>query len=362
LDPIVIDTDSDTDTDPEKTPLSRPGRVGGNQVRKREDQNPGRRAGRQQGYALLTTMFVTVSFLCLAMMLFHPLGLEAGKDGDLHLADRNLHRYKQALFGPAADQCATTLVHYRGLYGDYPSSGGSGRDSFRYDPRLWSRTYGTTRTRDQEKGGIEVPQPYRFGADHFWSGYRGKGYIAILPADRWNGDTYGLEDGLASDEHPYHPVWGPFCQPRLSAGCGASVTPIKHSDAANYAGSKRLSVSFQYFAPEKIAVALKDFSPDRNTHALRLVLAGACNDRDNMYFEPAAGYPDIHADHRLYLFEQHLMGGLGFLSQNSGQKKLLIQVRTSPGAPWVTRDTRVMVFSPSEYENHRPRYRVNFYG
>jgi hypothetical protein len=310
------------------------------------------------GYALLTTMFVMITFLSFVFAFFHPLAMEAGNDGDFYMVDRNFNRYRQALFGAPVDQCPTTLAHCSSLYGDYPDIGTTGTSRYLFHRRVWARIFGTAVERSG--GDIEVPQPYQFTEDHFWSGYWGKRYQYILPSDHWNGDTYF--DISGQFDH-YFPFWGPHAQMRLSTVCGGSTWGVSFSNNADFAGIKALKYSATLKATPKVSIVVRDFSPERNTHALRLVLTGSANHAGNMYFEMDAGYPEAFPDHRLYLFEQDLGTGYGArLAQDTGQKKLTIQVQTSPGAPWVTRDTRTLVMSPSADQDIQHFFRVNFYG
>jgi hypothetical protein len=312
-------------------------------------------------------MFVMVSFLALALMAFHPLAKEAGKESGYYISDRNFQRHRQALFGAAVDQCPTVLTHCSGVFGDYPEIGGKARAKVRWHRFIWSRIFGYVRdTKSGDRGDIEPPQTYQFSEDHFWSGYRGKRYLYLIPSDHWNGDAYidDWPDGFTN----YHPFWGPYYQLTFGGVCGNGASGIDYSNAADFAEIKDRKINVKLGATDKVSVELKDFSTDRNFHNLRLVLTGSKNGRssegnnDNMYFELASGHPKIRMDHRLYLFEQDLGGGSTNLERDTGQKKLMIQVQEYSGAPWVTRDTRVIVLSPWDNKGSEPLFQANFYG
>ena len=305
----------------------------------------------ESGYVLITMTFVMVSFLSIVFLLFYPLAREARKDSGFYIIDRNDYRYRKALFGEVVDQCGTKLAHCGSLYGDYPYPGEGGTQQYLYHTRVRARIFGTLGAPNR----LEIPREYQFTEDHFWSGYRGKGYLNLLPSDKWGYDT--LYGGV------YDPFLQPYAAIYMKAICGGGAWGFSYGNYAKNAVIKGKCSSCTFMAPGRVIVELKDYSENRNSHELRLVLTGSNNASANMFFESESGYPEDYPDYRLYAFKQYLGGNYGTrLAADAGQKKLIVQVRKNPDDPWITRDTGLISLPTGESSAVRPIFRVNFYG
>ncbi|MGD8388450.1 MAG: hypothetical protein PVG49_14995 [Desulfobacteraceae bacterium] len=319
------------------------------------------RTGGQDGFALVTMAFFLVLLLSAALLASYPLVDEAKKDTTTHIIDRNDYRFRKALFGEAADQCGTKLVHSGGHYGDYLDTGNSGTKGYVYHGRVTARVFGTLGVATDLGGGnqVEVPEPYAYTADAFWSGYWGKRYLHPLPSDPW--DYHSIFSIWGSKGTMYNPFFHSYAAIYMPAICGGTL-PYR-----NFAkGVRGTSFVFSSIAPHGHAVIeVKDYSEDRTRHELRLITLGSgkfnTTTNENIFFREEQRTP--FADHMFYRFEQpDRSGEYNYTAENSGQAKLLIQVRDSIGGPWKTMDTRPLVFPPHFGETGIPRYWVNFYG
>jgi hypothetical protein len=319
-----------------------------------------------KGFALVTMVFFLVSLLSAALLACYPLVKEAREDTGPYIIDRNDYRFRRALLGEAVDQCGTKLAHSGGHYGDYGDTGNSGTAGYIYHNRVTARVFGTLGkphgTADDSGNQVEVPEDYAFTAEAFWSGYWGKRYLHLLPSDQW-------------DYHTIYPIWGsgvmydPFFQTYaaiyISAICGGGL-PYK-----NYAkGTLGTSYAFTSISPHGDAVIeVKDYSEKRTQHELRVITLGSGNCsstvNENIFLKEEERTP--FSDHILYRFEQPSeergrSWKYYFTAENSGQAKLLIQVRGNGSDAWLTMDTRLLVFPPCCGESGILRYQVNFYG
>ena len=318
------------------------------------------RRGRQDhGYVLISMLFIMVSFLSVVFLLFCPLIKEKREDSGFYIIDRNDYRFRKALFGEAVDQCATKLAHCGGFYSDYDDAGrtgsaGQGKSSYMYQSMVIARTFGTLGW-DAE---VEIPKEYHFTGDHFWTGYWGKRYLHILPADKWDYDTFyedlpGPTTAIGHDPFNRQPYAGTY----LSSLCGASQNTMAYKNFAK-------KTFFGFTVAEEVIIQVKDYSEGRIDHQLRLVTIGSKNHPGgifpgNMFFETLT-FSNGHG-YILYTFRQDRTQGGGTAAEGTGQKKLIIQIKNSDDS-WITRDTRLISLPPDVGTGGRVIFMVNFYG
>ena len=312
----------------------------------------------ERGYALITMTFIMVTFLSVVLLVSYPLVKEARDQTASYIVDRNDYRFRKALFGEAVDQCGTKLAHQGGHYSDYPDSGGFGTKRYYYQTRVTARVFGTLGYPNR----VEVPEDYEYMANTFWAGYWGKRYLHILPGDKWDYVTLYSDLGNISFDL-YAPFRQPYASVFIASICGGIAT------YNNFAKGKLESYSsFEYFRYGNVSVEVKDYSKNATYHELRLITVGASNyyfskADQNIFFERVEG-PTHFSDYLFYEFKQLRCGGSSSTTaQNSGQKKLTIQVKVDGSDSWTTMDTKVIVL-PVNVGNGSGRliYRVNFYG
>ena len=122
-------------------------------------------------------------------------------------------------------------------------------------------------------------------------------------------------------------------------------------------------------------VKVKDYSENKTQHELRLITIGSGNyynvDKrgkvtENIFFK-RVNKDTQSADYILYEFEQLRSSKSSKTAENSGQKKLIIQVMEEGSDSWLTMDTNLLVCPPS-YKcstgdtGTKLTFIVNFYG
>ncbi len=296
------------------------------------------------GYAILTLSFMMVTFISLVLIAYYPLYIMIRGDSGRYIAERNDYRFRKALFGETVDQCGTKLLYSGGLYSDDNSVGGKGTKSYVYQTRVVRRLYGTFggNVSDSINKGWKAmwrPADYAFQDSSFWSGYRGKRYLPVLPSDKWDYTTvYGNRAADNDDIWPFTP-YRPFRQPyaciRMSATCG---------DTGGYSNTARgveRSLGFSLGNYERLFIHLKDYSNNRQEHDIRLILIGSedgAPDRHFFYVPDSTAF----GDYILYDFQQACrLSGISSLAAQTGQKKLMIQIKDNN--EWITKDTRLLV-------------------
>ena len=323
---------------------------------------------KENGYVLITTLFILVSFLSAILLASYPLFKEVRGDSDAYIIDRNDYRFRKAYFGDFVDQCATKLSHCGGLHSDYPDSGQSGTDRYIRQTRIIARYLGTL----GQPRLIEIPVKFEYTADTFWRGYWGKRYLHILPSDDWDYNTIypetlqnknevnkvNIDHRFYNPYRPYSSQWSADIS--MSSACGGGSWGYSY---ANFAKMELgYSPGMTYKGYEIPCVEIKDYSSQKDSHSLRVVTVGSTNRKQNMYFE----CNDIKdcSDYILYKYELvDIKGSLAVNpASNTGQKKLLIQVRENGSDSWVTRDTKLIIFSLRTSRHNSMIFGINFYG
>ncbi len=328
----------------------------------------------EKGFAVVTTVFIMVSFLSVALLVSYPLVKAVRNHSANYLAERDDYRMKKALFGEMVDQCGTRLSHTRGLYGDYPGwgihsgqGGGGGKDSRNHEAWPMSRRclgYGT-------RAGIAEPEDYKF-ADGFWSGYHGKRYVRRLPVDEWGYKAYrpfGRPVYVTKEESKeevarYDDILTNFY---LSNACGGGVSYTNYTKRWN-----AVVESFSVMPFRRTLVDVKDYSRNRQAHDLDLTTTGSqTRTRSKFFFSLREGFPQEKNNYTLYRFELYDENHTDLpnhLYSLIGQRKLMILVKEN--GRWTVRDTKVLVNPPNSNFNgvinylrtSLKIYRINFYG
>lgn len=320
-----------------------------------------------KGYALISMTFILVSFLSVVLLVCYPLFKEAKEASASYIIDRNDYRFRKAMFGEVVDQCGTKLVHQGGHYSDYDDGGRFGTKLYYYHARVTARLFGTLGYVDKDLGleEMEVPKDYKYTADTFWAGYWGKRFLHILPSDKWDYTT--LYEKLGNYQYNlYTPYRQPYASIFTASVCGGII------GYKNFAkGCLEDYTNFKYCTYETVFVKVKDYSEKKTQHELRLITIGSGNyyekeGEQNIFFE-RVDKDTQSADYVLYEFEQIRSGKSSKTAQDSGQKKLIIQVKEDASDSWITMDTILLVCPPcykcsTGSTGTRLTFMVNFYG
>ncbi len=335
----------------------------------------------EKGVAVITTVFIMVSFLSAALLVTYPLNKAVKDHSEDYNNDRYDYRAKKAMFGELTDQCGTKLTHVRSFYGDYPgwgihagAGGGGGRASRNYEAWYMSRRcfgFGT-------RVGIVVPEDYKF-ADGFWSGYHGKRYVRRLPIDNWGYNPNPAPKGEKEEGSYYRPFGRPPYDPNfynlyIQSACSGG---LDYNDYAKQVNFKHLHLNMEIYT--KTVVDIRDYRENAktlDTDDLNLASVGALNITGTIYFdlvkrENKQGYV-------LYRFMQQIpeTNSVRKIYSVVGQKKLMILVREN--GRWRVRQTKILAQPVSVYPQRSQQdqtnmgmgnmrealktYRINFYG
>ena len=291
------------------------------------------------GYAILALSFMMVTFISLVLIAYYPLYIMIRGDSGRYIAERNDYRFRKALFGETVDQCGTKLLYCGGLYSDDDNPGAKGTKSYIYQTRVVRRLYGTfgrsvSTVVGEGREVIRRPADYAFQDSSFWSGYRGKRYLPVLPSDKWDYTTVYNMDGKGHFT-PYRPFRQPYAHIQMSAAC-ASVGMYLNAGR----GVDRIGFKLQNYT--KLFINLKDYSNNRQKHDIRLIQIGSEDTISARHFfrmpDPCATFDD----YILYDFQQsQRIDGVSGLAAETGQKKLMIQIKDNN--EWITKDTRLLV-------------------
>lgn len=305
----------------------------------------------ERGYALIAMVFILVSFISVVFLVSYPLIKEARDETGSYIADRNDYRFRKALFGEMVDQCCTKLAHCGGFFSDYTWSGAFDTGKRYHHHKVIARIFGVMGRTGTATIEIKIPENYKY-KDTFWQGYQGKRYLHILPSDKWDYNTYYdvimMPNGMYKENTPYNPFFQPYARIFIDNVCGGTAS--LQNSARMELGS---CTGYDYKGGGSRHIGVKDYSRNKNNpgHKLRLVSIGSINkshhsssyEQETIYFE--CEKDATNPDYVLYRCNQC---GVDWLSRNtahSGQKKLMIQV-SEDGGPWVTMDTRLLVYPP----------------
>lgn len=312
----------------------------------------------EKGYTLvMLALFITL-LLSAALAAGYPLFKEVRTDSDSWIMDRNDYRFRKAFLGHGVDQSGTRLIRESGLYSDYfENDQGSKRGGGIQQNKVVARVYGPLgKDAGTNKNRVKIPVAYRYLAEGGWSGYRGKGYLHPLPSDQWD-----YQDRLWRSDHGFR--YDSFLQPPyayfyMQGGCGSSGTEYsiynycKGEPGINYSESAVHCMD----AP---VITVKDYSGE--DHKLRLITLQSYNVNTNIFFEdPEKFSKDGYTLYRFKAPERN--SGHKYTAKNSGQVKVLIQVKKN--GYWQTVDTRILILSPAGKGGTQVKrtYRINFYG
>lgn len=303
----------------------------------------------ERGYALIAMVFVLVSFISVVFLVSYPLIKEARDDTAIYIIDRKDYRWRKAWFGEAVDQSGTKLAHSGGLLGGDVGGGWSwgGPRSHSHGTKVVARVY--AHMISKSRGEVLVPHEYRY-KDTLWGGYWGKRYLHILPSDDWNYDVIYSTGRLKRGGY-----YAPYRQPYAGIGTGAACAGVPHY------GNKAKGTEFWYQGYETIYLEVKDYSKEKDSHELRLVLIGSDNSSIYMYPQESESDEYCSNDYVLYMF---WIDGNKYVSVGPGQKKLMIQVRQNGADNWITMDTKFLCVPTHVLGVGKEilTFRVDFYG
>ena len=311
------------------------------------------------GYAILALSFMMVTFISLVLIAYYPLYIMIRGDSGRYIAERNDYRFRKALFGETVDQCGTKLLYCGGLYSDDDNPGAKGTKSYIYQTRVVRRLYGTfgrsvSTVVGEGREVIRRPADYAFQDSSFWSGYRGKRYLPVLPSDKWDYTTvYSIDE--KGPFTPYRPFRQPYAHIKMSAACASVGMYLNAARGVD----QRLGFRLQNYTG--LFIHLKDYSNNRQEHDIRLILIGSEDYQSGRHFFHV---PDSATfdDYILYDFQQAYRDvGISSLAAQTGQKKLMIQIKNNN--EWITKDTRLLVI-PECTKNSRLDliYDINYFG
>ena len=303
----------------------------------------------EKGYALITVTFIMISFLSVLLLAFYALVEEGKLDSTQYIIERNDYRWRKAVFGGVVDQSGAKLTRCGGYVSDCAGLATVGGTAGSIGHNVISaRLYAPNVATGIGGGwtGIQVPPVYKFSGKAFWEGYWGKRYIQVLPSDDWH--YYACPPLKPWPYHPFYLVDGTYARPSMFNICTGKCS---FSNTAKGPGWR-----IRHYKKE---LEVKDYSP-QNGHELRFVLAGHTEVRID-YLDSKICFSDY------CLYTVHL-GPIGDVDSNTagvGEKKIMIQVNDNPShpdSPWITRDTKIMIFPINTGAKSNRIYRMNFYG
>ena len=273
------------------------------------------------GYALITLMFFVVLAISVTVMAVYPLVTEPEDTTRDYITNMKFHRFKQALFGRMADQCAGKFMSCGGRQSNGGASNAGDEATDVYGRRHYIQRSGIGFS-------VRYPPPFAYNSSTgFWNrGYWGKRYVHPLPSDDWY-DDYGAADyGQPSLRHAF--LDGRGAQFFLHHGCNQNWTLANnHGRPGCLPIIPGRQFGMEFNSMRYVNVKVRDYSEDRDINRdFTLIFVkksgelmdGSCSD------------PVPKADHILYefSFKTHIVGNAKSYAAAgySGHNKLLIRI------------------------------------
>jgi hypothetical protein len=301
-----------------------------------------------QGFALITVLFILVSAISAVLVCAYPLVSEPRDHALSYITNMKFQRYKRALLGRLADQCGGKFMSCGGLVSDYPQGGGAAAAGV-----IVTRPYGLRHFRCLgTDSGVMSPDPFQYHNDcSFWRGYNGKRYVYPLPSDDWTDDRH-MFSGAFTDADGM-PFWFYY-------GCAQSWR-LKTTGAV---GTKTLGICFN--ASTYTYIMVRDYTKAKYED-LKVILVGSVSNSPEDLQIPDKEYKD----HILHTFKFQTVPDGNARSKGlfyyAGLNKLLIQLKEN--GEWITKSAPGIVIPPwSSCDSPEHTYRgsscitVDYYG
>ena len=273
-----------------------------------------------KGFALITIMFMLVTLISAVFLAAYPLVSEPRDTTCDYITNMKFHRYKRALFGRMADQCAGKFMSCGGQVSDYPSGGGASNAGDEAVDVYGRRHY------IQRSGlgfSVRYPTPFVYDSNRgFWGGYWGKRYVYPLPSDDWY-DDYGP---VAFMRHAF--LDGRGTQFFLHHGCNQDWK-LKNNETPRHLPIKpSRTVGMKFNCMRSVNIKVRDHSEDRDINRdLTAILIRANDFRDDTEI---CSDPVEETGYLLYefSFKTSISGNRKSSAAHaySGLNKLLIQI------------------------------------